>query len=580
MKPFQRAISHWNRQQEELQPSGQGKAISTPNAAEPVLSGLPASSGPFLPQHAVYLQRTLGNQHTRRLLESSDSIFRQNEAPPSAESDPVYMDKPQISALSVAQSNTVQRLVTYNGNLAQLNEEDDDFKNLTSQEQTEVRNRHEDRTQIYDYPDQSAFYAHIGGDTTIVPTIKPVDQQSLTKAKKIKNRQGFYRANEKIGAPTDNTEFHKEENQGMLPVWYPMSHTGLDEKSLRWTRNSKSKKFELHKSKKLNAKQKKELDEMSLTVVEEKGSGKVHWNAHVGKNPASSFTDTDITSRPTGKRKSEYGGEDLSDYAEDTVGSSGKHVTDREDHYKKKKRKKDPQLTRGHQQAYEDTITKLSKKERVILGSKKKQVFSSGGTSKIRTTDQEQEPLPSGTIPSMMSPEQYDTGQHGRRTQIETPTRKEQGVYFEANSLTSDSGTTVGGMDIPGEKFYAKASKDRKTQKAGKFDQYSDVYDEKEDAGGWNELFEEYEIEMDEVPQQAFFESDEEFEYSDTEKEPQTPQFMDEFMETSQFFSPVELELGRELGQTYQGHDDWIVTEELSNTTAGIQYQISRTKFA
>ncbi|TDF91310.1 hypothetical protein [Paenibacillus piri] len=335
----------------------------------------------------------------------------------------------------------------------------------------------------------------------------------------------------------------------------------------------------MFKSKKLSAQQKKELDEMSLTVIEEKGSGKIHWNANVGENPSSSFTDTDISSRPTGKRKSEYGGESLEDFAEGKVGTSGKHVTDKEDH-QKKKRKKDPQLTRGHQQGYEDTITDPSQKERMILGSKKRQVFKSGGTSKIRTTDQEQEPLPSGKKPSTISPEQYDTGQHGRRTQIETPTRKVKGTYFEANKLTSDSGTTVGGKDIPGEKYYVTTSQDRKTKKAGKFDQYADVYEEKEDAGGWNDYFDKKKVDMDDVPQQKFYDSDEDMDYSDSEKVPQTPQYMPEFMQTTTFFSPTELELGRELGQSYQGYDDWIVSEELSNTTAGIQYQLSRTNFS
>lgn len=537
------------------------------------------SSGSSLTRDVAYLQRTFGNRHTAQLLKAATEGHRNGASQPLHAH---HADNPGASHLNAARTDTIQRLVTYKGALAELDEEDDDFKNLPPDQQTKVRNQHQDRTQTYDYPDQASFYAHVGGDTDPgkAPKITAIDPKNLEKAKRRKNRTAFYRKHKKIGPVTDNPHFNKPENKGMLPVFYPMSQEGLDEKSVQWTKNPMTDQYELFRSKDLTASQEQELDEMSLTVIEEKKSGKVHWTAHVGSNPVSSFTDTDIKSRPSGKRKSEYGGATLEDFAEDSVGPTSMNLTDRSSHYKKKKTKKKPQATRGHQQAYEDTITKPSEKTRLILGSGQKQVFKASKSKNIRTTDQEQEPLPSGTIPSAMSPEQYDVGQHGRRTQFETPTRKEKGVYFEVNELTSDSGTTIGGLDIPGKKYYASASKDRKPLKAAVFDQYAPVYSEKEDAGGWGEYTDENKIDPDDLPQQHFFASDEEVDFSDSDTEPATPQFLPQFEESIDFFSPDELQLGQALGQTWQGHDDWIVSEYLANTTAGFKYRLTRTRFA
>lgn len=475
----------------------------------------------------------------------------------------------------------IQRLVSYGGKLANLTEEEekDAFKELTEDQKKEVRRQHNDRTNIYYYDSQQKFYDYVKGKKEFEPNIVPLKQEQLNDAKRTKNRRRFYQTHDKIGTPTDNPEFHREEHKDVLPVFYPTSRSGLDKKSLRWTRNKNNKHFELFRSKKLSDEQKQELDEMSLTTVEEEGSDKMHWFANVGRNLASSFTDTDISSRPSGPRQSEYGGETLEDFAEDTTGTTGKHITDREDH-KSGKREKDPQLTRGHQQAYKDTITEIKRKKRLLLGSGNVEQFIPSKKQKVATTDEEQEPLPSGIIPSVMSPEQYDIGQHGRRTMIETPSRKEQGGYFEVNELTSDSGTTVGGLDIPGKKTYVKLSKDRKTKKGYTFNQYANVYEEKQNAGGWTNYFDQSKVDMKDVPQQSFYESDEEMEYSDSENEPRTPEFLPQFMKEKTYTSKTELKLGTKLDKLIDGHDDWVVSEEIANTTLGFQYKLTRTDFA
>lgn len=109
------------------------------------------------------------------------------------------------------------------------------------------------------------------------------------------------------------------------------------------------------------------------------------------------------------------------------------------------------------------------------------------------------------------------------------------------------------------------------------FKQYANVYDEKQKAGGWKKYFEESKIDMKDVPQQKFYDSDEEMKYSDSEAEPSTPQFLPQFTEETTYTSQSELMLGAKLDKVIDGYDDWVVTEEIANTNISYKYRLTRT---
>jgi hypothetical protein len=512
--------------------------------------GQPTRQFPQLGDIAL-LQRTLGNQAVQRLFAPVRAAQRS----------------------SSLENQVVQRIITVGGFYAALRTDkaNDDFKKLPDTARAEIERQHKDRSSIYSYPDRPSMYAYAAGDVSKAPTVTAVEKPKLENAKRRKNRLSYGRANKYVGKITDNKNFNAPEQRGLLPAWYPMSQTGLDKKSISFTFNKDIQQHELSYKKNLSADQQAEVDKMSVTTWEEQGTDALDYIANLGEDVASSFTDTDVTSRPTSDRDSDMGGFSSStgDFKESTVGSSGKHITDKSTQ-DSGVAPSNPTTTIGHQIAYRDTITQIKKKRRVVLGTGEVQALDTSP----KTTDQQQEPLPGGLVPSSMSPEQYDIGQHGRRTQVERKTRKRKGAYLEVNELGPDSGTVEKGLKIPSQKYYSTVSKDRKTREDYKFDQYAPVYSEKEKSGGWTKHYEKSAVKSTEVPQQEYYESDEEMHFSDEEKEPSTPAMM--FSEESTFTSPTKLQLGQPLGMLHDGYDDWYVENVMAETTAGIQYRLLR----
>ena len=497
------------------------------------------------------LQRTLGNQAVQRLL--APVLAAQRSSRPD--------------------NQVVQRIITVGGRYAVLRTDkaNDDFKKLPDSARAEIERQHKDRSSIYRYPDRPSMYAFAAGDASKAPTVTAVEKPKLDTAKKRKNRLAYRRGNKYVGKITDNKNFNAPEQKGLLPVWYPMSQTGLDKKSISFTFNADTKQHELSYKKNLPADQQAEVDKMSVTTWEEQGTDALDFIANLGEDVASSFTDTDVTSAPTSDRDSDMGGfsSATGDFKESKLGSTGKHITDKSTH-SSGVAPSTPTTTIGHQIAYKDTITHIKKKRRVVLGNGEVQALDTSP----KTTDQQQEPLPSGVVPSSMSPEQYDIGQHGRRTQVEKKSRKRQGGYLEVNELGPDSGTVTKGLKIPAKKYYSTVTKDRKTREDYAFDQYAPVYSEKEKSGGWVKHYEKSAVKSKDVPQQQYYDSDEEMHFSDEEKEPSTPALM--FSEESTITSPTKLALGQPLGMLHDGFDDWYVENVIAETTAGIQYRLLR----
>jgi len=509
-----------------------------------------------LPGDVALLQRTLGNQAVQRLLAPAASVQRHRE-----QLQPSLGDQP------------VQRIVLFAGRYAHLkvDKNNEDFKKLSDPAKATIVQQHNDRDLVYEYPDRASMYAFAAGDLSKAPTVTSADKAKMDKSKRRKNRLGYSRANKRVGKVTDNTKFNAPEQRAFMPVFFPMSQTGLDAKSISYTFNKDTKQHDLSYSKKLTPDQQAEVDKMSVTTWEESGTNSMDFIANVGRDVASSFTDTNVTSAPTEDRDSAMGGFSSSagDFKEKTVGSAGTHVTDLSTH-ESNVAPDTPTLTIGHQAAYRDTIQHISKKRRVVLGTGETQAFATNPA----TTDQKQEALPKGLVPSSMSPEQYDIGQHGRRIKVEAKSRRQKGAYGEVNELGSDSGTVTTGLKIPAKKYYSNLTQDRKTREDYKFDQYAPVYSEKQTSGGWGKHFEKNEVKSKDVPQQHYYESDEEMHFSDKEDEPSTPAMM--YAEEDTIVSPTQLTLGQPLGFAHNGFTDWTVEAVTAETTAGTEYRLIR----
>jgi len=439
-----------------------------------------------------------------------------------------------------AARHLVQRVVSYGGRIANPRD-DNEYDDLDPMEQPVADTLIDDQTRQYDFAGASEFFDYVRGNPDITPTVTPISAHELHEAKKRKNRAAFNLNTESESPLTDIKGFH-DLPRGQLPVWKPMG--GPD--NLVFTRNKHTKKHELRsrtegQSKQNTARKRK----LSVTVYEEKGSGKVHWHANVGDDLASSYTDTDITSRPTGaERNSQMGGfssskGDFKDTATDET------------------------LTIGHSSAYKDTIQQIKKKQRTGLDTTK--IITE---SHPKTTDQE---------PRAFTPEQRDIGQHGRRTQIETKVRKYKGRYMEANELGSSTREVKTGRKIPEKKHYMRLNQDASFGSYAIFDQNAPVKSQKDKAGGWNQYWDQEAKgkKAEDFPQEEYYDSSEDEEWPTALDAPPTPSYLDRFREEDRYYSTTPLAEGAEV--VHKGEIWTVVSATGTTTTAGAEYLISRT---